>query len=206
MVGFMWAVAVGGGLIALWRHDATPGPEGATALGWPAGDGMRLEASRANLVIFLHPMCPCSRASLAELAELMRRAARGPISARAVFVEPSGAEIDATTTALWQRAGEIPGVTRVRDPGGRLARAFGAETSGQTFLYDGWGQLLFSGGITGSRSHEGENAGLEEIAAALRAVPSGGGGAEGGSAALSGGGTGRGVRLGSTPVFGCGLR
>ena len=37
---------------------------------------------------------------------------------------------------------------------------FGAETSGQTLLYDRDGRLLFSGGTTGSRGHDGDNAGF----------------------------------------------
>ena len=47
----------------------------------------------------------------------------------------------------------------LRDADGREAKRFGVETSGQTLLYDANGRLIFSGGITGSRGHVGENAG-----------------------------------------------
>ncbi len=46
-----------------------------------------------------------------------------------------------------------------RDDAGSEARRFGVETSGQTLLYDRRGTLIFSGGITGSRGHAGDNAG-----------------------------------------------
>jgi hypothetical protein len=45
------------------------------------------------------------------------------------------------------------------------AGRFGAETSGHTLLYGADGRLLFSGGITASRGHAGENAGESAIIA-----------------------------------------
>jgi hypothetical protein len=50
---------------------------------------------------------------------------------------------------------------------GSLARQLGAETSGYVALYDANGRLLFSGGITRSRGHEGESAGRRTICALL---------------------------------------
>jgi len=47
------------------------------------------------------------------------------------------------------------------------ARRFGVETSGQTLLYDAGGRLIFSGGITGSRGHAGDNAGEAALVALL---------------------------------------
>ena len=50
---------------------------------------------------------------------------------------------------------------------GREAARFGAATSGQTFLYDARGGLLFSGGITGARAHAGDNAGRSAVVTLL---------------------------------------
>jgi len=47
------------------------------------------------------------------------------------------------------------------------AKRFGAETSGQTLLYDERGTLAFSGGITGSRGHAGDNAGRASLLALI---------------------------------------
>ena len=38
-----------------------------------------------------------------------------------------------------------------------VARQFGVQTSGHTLVYGPDGSLLFSGGITGSRGHLGDN-------------------------------------------------
>ena len=55
----------------------------------------------------------------------------------------------------------------VVDDNGVEARRFHAVTSGQTALYDIEGRLLFSGGITGSRGHSGDNAGRSAIVSLL---------------------------------------
>jgi hypothetical protein len=66
-------------------------------------------------------------------------------------------------TDLFHRASAIPGVTVLIDERGVEAERFHAWTSGQTFLYDVHGALVFAGGITSSRGHEGENTGLDRI-------------------------------------------
>ena len=50
---------------------------------------------------------------------------------------------------------------------GTEARRFGVSTSGQTLLYDNAGALLFAGGITGARAHQGDNDGRRSIVALL---------------------------------------
>ena len=49
------------------------------------------------------------------------------------------------------------------DEGGREAVKFAAAASGHALLYDAAGKLLFSGGITFSRGHQGDNAGRDAI-------------------------------------------
>jgi hypothetical protein len=113
-----------------------------------------------------HPRCDCTRASIAELAEVMARAESRP-RAYVVFVRPHGTDDQWDRTGLRQAAARIPDVTMVRDDDGREAELFGAETSGQTFLYGVDGALLFSGGTTGARGHEGDNAGRASLLALL---------------------------------------
>jgi hypothetical protein len=105
-----------------------------------------------------HPRCDCTRASLAELAEVVARAATRP-KTYLLFLRPEGLADGWEQTELWHMAAALPDVTLIRDDDGIEARRFGAATSGQTLLYDVSGTLRFSGGITGSRGHEGENAG-----------------------------------------------
>jgi hypothetical protein len=53
------------------------------------------------------------------------------------------------------------------DVDGVAASRLGAETSGHTFLFAADGRLLFSGGITESRGHAGDNAGESAIVSLL---------------------------------------
>ena len=71
-----------------------------------------------------------------------------------------------------------------RDADGVEAARFGAKTSGQALLYAADGRLLFHGGLTPSRGHEGDNEGLRRVTAILD-----------GKAARD-----------ESPVFGCSLR
>jgi hypothetical protein len=84
-----------------------------------------------------------------------------------LFVRPDGVPTDWEHTDLWRRASEIPGVRVVLDEGGREARRFGAVVSGETILYDAGGRLLFHGGITPSRGHEGDSTGKARVLALL---------------------------------------
>ena len=49
------------------------------------------------------------------------------------------------------------------DLDGVEAQRFGAATSGQAFLYNQAGALLFKGGITASRGHSGDNLGRDAV-------------------------------------------
>jgi len=93
--------------------------------------------------------------------------AQGRVTAYVLFLKPAGFSDDWEKTDLWQSAASIPGVKVVVDQDGVEADRFQAVTSGQTVLYDTEGRLLFSGGITGSRGHSGDNAGRSAIVSLL---------------------------------------
>lgn len=119
----------------------------------------------------LHPECPCSHASLDELQVLDARAPGGFL-ALVLFEQPAGSTDDVTSRGLWRDASRIPGVVTKLDLGGVEGRAFGAHVSGQTFLYAVDGRLLYSGGLTQARGHEGDNDGLAALTGLLRGGPS----------------------------------
>jgi len=129
---------------------------------WPAQSAIAPIAGRATIVMLAHPHCPCTRASLAELAVLMNRIG-DRANAHVLFVRPPHVGEDWEQTDLWRTAARIPGVTVRTDVDGAEAKRFAAATSGQTVVYDDDGRLVFEGGITGSRGHEGDNAGLLRI-------------------------------------------
>jgi hypothetical protein len=100
------------------------------------------------------------------LAEALARADVRP-KTYVLFLKPAGASDAWTHTDLWAAASALPDVTVVTDYDGTEARRFGVSTSGQTLLYGENGRLLFAGGITGARSHRGDNDGRRAIVALL---------------------------------------
>jgi hypothetical protein len=70
-------------------------------------------------------------------------------------------------TDLWQTASTIPGAAALRDDDGIEAARFGAATSGFTVVYDAHGRLLFRGGLTASRGHEGDSFGQRRVVSLL---------------------------------------
>lgn len=163
LIGVIWMSLIGGGFISLLRHELTPGTPGDAPQEWPPQSRLPRIAERATLLMFVHPRCPCSRASLGELAVLADRC-RTPVQILVACVIPPDANPQAwENTDLWKLAGEIPRVQVCRDGGGSEADRFGARTSGQTMLYDVNGRLLFEGGITASRGHHGDNAGRDAL-------------------------------------------
>jgi hypothetical protein len=161
-----WGLIIGVGLDLLWDYENAPGLTAAPPSQWPPDSHIHLAPDRATLIMLAHPHCPCSRASVGELARLMAQT-QGRVTAYVLFLKPADASDDWEKTDLWQSAASIPGVNVVADDDGVEARRFHAMTSGQTVLYDAAGRLLFSGGITGSRGHSGDNAGRSAIVARL---------------------------------------
>lgn len=161
----VWLVLVLAGASYLMIYETTPGTEEKTPRTWPAASPLALAPNRPTLVMFAHPRCPCTRASIGELAVLMAQC-QGKVAAHVLFLRPEGAEGWAETD-LWRSAAAIPGVTVQWDEAGRAARDFGAATSGSVVLYDTKGALLFRGGITDARGHSGDNDGREGIVALL---------------------------------------
>ncbi len=158
----VWLSSVAGGMGLLLQYKQTPGKVAEAPSVWPEGSVVKLHPERATLVMLLHPRCPCSRASVEELAKLLTRAG-GSLDAHAIVVLPKEHNEDWEKSDLAVRASELSGLRVHMDPGGTEARKFGAFTSGQTELYTPLGQLLFSGGITPSRGHMGDNRGASEI-------------------------------------------
>ena len=162
VTGIAWILAVAGGLAALAWHENVPTVAHRVQAAWPSGSPLALGRQGTTLVLFAHPRCPCTRATFGELEKLMAHAG-SDLSAWVLFFKPEGAEEGWQETDLWRSAGAIPGVRVLCDEGGVEAVRFGATTSGHALLYDAAGKLLFSGGITYSRGHEGDNAGREAI-------------------------------------------
>ena len=192
----MWLALVIVGIGILGNYSLTPGSAGTPHSSWPSASLIARPSRSLTLIMTIHPHCPCSRASIGELAILMAHSG-GRLAAFVLFVQPPGFDQNWTKSDLWSSAGLIPGVTRIIDPGVE-AKLFGAATSGQAMVYDSHGRLLFSGGITAARGHFGDNEGVSAIARLLDAP-------ESGSSARNGYPTKPIAYAATTPVYGCPL-
>jgi hypothetical protein len=164
--GIAWAMAVGAGFFLLEAHQATPGEVADPPRRWPVDSRLALDPARANLVLLAHPRCPCTRASLAELERVLARCP-GSVAVHVLFWRPGRSPEGWARTSLWHSAVALPNVRVLDDEDGVEARRFGARTSGHALLYDAKGRLLFSGGLTGSRGHQGDNAGRGSVISLL---------------------------------------
>jgi hypothetical protein len=182
-LGAMWLASVGFGMRVLLNYDNTPGRVSVEPKEFPEQSALFLASDRPTLVMLAHPRCPCTRASVGELAQIMAEL-QGQVKAYVVFAKPAGADAAWDDTGLWRSVAAIPGVTPIGDDDGKEAHRFGAETSGHTLLFGTDGRLLFSGGITESRGHAGGNVGESAIVSLVRYQ--------------------RAARV-RTPVFGCSL-
>jgi len=131
-----WLLALGAGMAYLAAYDSTPGEAGRVPV--------RRKSTAAELVLFVHPQCPCARSALAVLGRLEPDFGR----VRIVFVGHRGARPDWWAGRNWESAGE----RAERDEGGTIAHSYGVRTSGHAVLYDADGRLRFSGGVAPARS------------------------------------------------------
>lgn len=158
----LWLVAAATGQRALLNYDFAAAAPGTPPANWPSASKIVRAPSLPSIVVVAHPQCPCSRATVEELARIMALL-QNKVTATVVFVRPSGFSRDWETTDLWRNAARIPGVAVLDDLDGLEASRFGAFASGQTMLYDSAGDLRFSGGITPSRGHAGDSLGRSAI-------------------------------------------
>src|SRR5688572_26021015 len=172
----LWGISLVAGFAALTIHQMQPGDPGRP----PKRGG---PSPRMRLLLFAHPHCPCTRATVEELDRLMT-SCRDRLDVVVYILRPVSKLAEWAKTPLYSRASRIDGVTVKFDDDGVSAQRYGALTSGQVLLYSARGLLLFSGGITASRGHEGDNAGRDAITELVL--------------------TGK-TKLSATPVYGCAL-
>jgi hypothetical protein len=183
MVSTLWLAIVSVCMVGLWRYRNASGDTLSVPPHWPAGAAFVPDPAVDTLVLFAHPKCPCTRATVGELNRLMAKC-EGRVAVHVLFFNPREFSDEWTKTSLWRDAARIPGVSVHEDRDGAQARLFGAATSGFVAVYDPKGNLRFSGGITGSRGHAGDNLGEDTIEALVNGRP---------------------ASVASTPVYGCSL-
>lgn len=162
----LWTALLLWGAAAMVSYATRPGTPAAAPASWPSTTELPRAAGRWTLLLFLHPRCPCSEASLTELGRLLEEPLP-PLDAHLVFLDPSEEGAAWTRTSLWRRAQALRGVRLHEDLDGREAARFGCRTSGEALLYDPEGQLAYAGGLTVARGHEGPGEGCARLRRAL---------------------------------------
>lgn len=178
-----WLTALGWLYSWFVSYESVPGPTPQAPASWPRNCDYKRIPGYYSLILFAHPRCPCTRASVHELAKLMSK--NKNLKAHVFFLKPKNLPANWANTALYDEASKIPGVSVSVDNDAAQSSLFHAQTSGEVMLFSPHGQLLFSGGITAGRGHEGDNQGASTI---LKVI-------EDASTSIK-----------STPAFGCALQ
>lgn len=172
------------GLAVLESYVARPGAQAAAPGFWPDDSVVERSDGSYQLVVALHPRCPCSLATVQELGRLLARVGSG-LSCEVLIYRPEAEPAAWSESRLQDSVASLSGAVLRDDPEGREALRFGALTSGQVVLFGPDGELLFQGGLTSARGHEGLTVASREIAALVRAES--------------------GTPIAGAPVFGCPL-
>jgi hypothetical protein len=185
----VWLLAIGAGWTFFERNEfAKADAVAVTAVDrWPGDTSLTYDRDRPALLLFLHPKCPCSRATLAELDRLLANNPEPTAKALQLMIVatvPQNADEAWWDTGTIAKSNALPGARVFIDRAGREAARFGATTSGMVMYFDAAGTLRYAGGITVTRGHEGRSAGGDVVAALVR---------------------GESVESKSLPVFGCRL-
>lgn len=120
-----------------------------------------------HLVMAIHPQCPCTLASIAQLDRLLAKCNEGVACTVLVF-QPSDHPETWNETTLVANAQRLPRTQVVIDRDGEMIQRLQLKTSGAVVVYSEAGETLFSGGLTPSRGHEGDSLGCDSILSLVR--------------------------------------
>ncbi|WP_145026409.1 thioredoxin domain-containing protein [Caulifigura coniformis] len=164
LVGVLWLAAVAAGFAVAMRHEKTAAPDHDVATRFPEDAVCVAPLGKPMLIVFVHPKCPCTRASLEEVAALHHRCG-DKLDMQFVFLERGDAPWRSEDTEHWETVRAINAGPAFVDVSGTEHRRFGATTSGEALLYMPDGSLAFHGGVTVGRGHSGVSAGRTAIEA-----------------------------------------
>jgi len=158
----VWAVLVISGAFVMFTYGSTPGEDAQAPLHWPNQTLLARSPDTYTLLLFAHPRCPCTRASMEQLQRILA-AAHLPVETYIVFTIPEGASEDWLEGPLLRRAEAVPEFRIRKDYFATETQRFEVATSGHVLLYEPTGRLVFNGGITASRGHEGDCIGSQAV-------------------------------------------
>jgi hypothetical protein len=178
----LWFAGITITFCALQRYSMSPGAAHAPDGEIDAFFATHRQPGRPLLVMAIHPLCPCTDASIDELGDLLARS-HGSCDALLLQYHPLHGTPEWPVDTSPRKLGGIA-VKVVLDPDGKIAATLGAETSGHVVFMDREGAVRFHGGLTIARGHDGRSPAQDAILEVLA----------GGRPTLN-----------SAPVFGCAL-
>lgn len=165
-----WGTSLIAGSASLIAHAGSAGPAAPiialpSTIGTPVANAGAppiapaasvLTNANRTLVVFLHPRCPCSDATITQLRDVITRCS-GRLTVRVHVLQPSDQPDAWSESRVAQLREALPSAEVRRDLDGSVARGLGVRTSGHVLLYDDSGAVLFSGGVTSARGFVGPN-------------------------------------------------
>jgi hypothetical protein len=152
----IWVIfcALGLGAVSLHSFDGVV-PHSSDKECWPQ-DSRLMQHPSGRLVIFIHPQCPCTQATLSELeAVMVRRSVATTLVISAVDSEWLTSKVMQHIERMQSQYATYIDVFLDKD--GSESERFEATVSGHCMYFNRQGQKVFSGGITASRGHVGDN-------------------------------------------------
>ena len=153
----LWLFILVAGISAFAKFAYTPGETAHAPKLWPALTRLKAPNQLPKLLVFVHPKCGCSEATLRNLEKILPDLVN-KVQIKIVMNDLGDPAMLQGSKAFAQ-ASAFKNVDIVVDHGGYETAAFGVKTSGQAMLYDETGHLVFQGGLTPFRGHEGVSEG-----------------------------------------------
>lgn len=163
-----WVLAAVGAFGYINYYSTRPGAVGSLPLANEIRSFVH-GTEKSVVVAFIHPKCKCSDATVDELSDLMSTlpVEKKPKVLVLFYYPQEEAAKWATESALYKKVIARNDWQMTLDQGGKQAYAWGALTSGHIIYVDEQGEVQFSGGITESRGHRGENLGKIDLKKAI---------------------------------------
>lgn len=158
----LWATAVVVGFVFLWDYSNAPGVAGKPPKSWPKNAFVELTEGYSTLLIFAHPKCSCTEATFSELQRMLPHILE-KVKIHVVFYHPHEFDLNWVKSDLFKLAQSLPIQSVIIDSKKQVINQFRPKTSGQVYLYSQNGDLVYSGGITPSRGHEGDSEGKKAV-------------------------------------------
>lgn len=160
----LWALMVSLCFIGLMQYKAEPGTQSQPPKVAPTANEPHSSLNN-QLLVFLHPQCACSFATLNELKRLMHSINDTPTLT--IYFADIMPIAELKTHGLWELATSISSAHVTIDTDNQRIDTFDQHVSGNILFYNRDGQLAFNGGITSSRGHEGDSQGKLKLMAIL---------------------------------------